>query len=178
MDTIPLKLRSSASWKPEPALLLREAERRKKGGLGPCHWVWITLVASFAALYLSSDLAMFRKWNDITPKGREDIREKNTRSFVRRTTAKPSSPAQSIVTEQKEKVPRYDENKVRIWSPDLRACRGRFIVPSLNQSIDNPPILMLREAVVDMRHNSLQETNAKQIIPMPFLRIVAHVSAA
>lgn len=73
--------------------------------------------------------------------------------------------------------------KVRVWKPPYKACHGQFVFPKPAEKLSNDyevqPILMLREAAVDYRHNSLAELRSKYRLVgnFPLIRIAVQVSA-
>lgn len=47
--------------------------------------------------------------------------------------------------------------KVKVWSPDSKTCRGSFVSQKVKSAHSNRPLLMLRDAMVDKRHQSFTE---------------------
>lgn len=156
-----LKAARRNSCIPETATSCKYGERQTRGFAAAWYWIWVLLAFTLAAVYLLSDVANLQKKNNIYLKQSVSPGSTKTLSYDNNT----------------ESGSRL-EKEVRVWSPDLRSCRGRFIVPRLNESYETPPVLMLREAEVDLRHNSLQEIDRKQLPPSVYRRIVVHVSAA
>jgi hypothetical protein len=75
-----------------------------------------------------------------------------------------------------------DKQRVRVWSPHSYACRGNFVFrksEGVGAEAPAPPSLMLREAAVDFRHNSLRDFTIKHHLgEVPFRRLTLQVSAA
>lgn len=74
-----------------------------------------------------------------------------------------------------------DRHRVGVWSPHSRACRGDFTfqtTPVSVKPVHAPPTLMLREASVDFRHNSVRDFRIKHHLgEVPFRRVTLQVSA-
>lgn len=87
---------------------------------------------------------------------------------------------------------RSQPGRVQVLEPHMHNCRGTFVVApkyksaplkngtAVSENDAKPPALMLREAVVDQRHNSLAEYRSSHQLDdeTPFRRITFHISAA
>lgn len=79
-------------------------------------------------------------------------------------------------------TPRSLENisspKINVWFPYTKSCSGSFVSPDPDGIREGlTPVLMLREATVDLRHNSKRELNLRKKSRL-VKRIVLQISVA
>lgn len=76
----------------------------------------------------------------------------------------------------------YRATGIAIFTPHSRTCRGDFVYRNASEVSSRKhaaPTLMLREAAVDYRHNSVRDFLIKHhLVDVPFRRVTLQVSAA
>lgn len=75
-----------------------------------------------------------------------------------------------------------DRPGLAVWSPHSRACTGNFVFWNTSETqsaVDVVPTLLLREAAVDYRHNSIRDFRIKHhLCEVPFRRVTLQISVA
>lgn len=67
---------------------------------------------------------------------------------------------------------------IQIWTPHTRTCDGVFVSQNTDPNREGkPPLLMIREAAIDLRHNSLREAKFRRI-QRTRKRVVLQISVA